>query len=63
MHFQGMFRDTAPNSRFVMNSSYSCNSLISKNKELFDKTNNKNNKSKKENRKKKKKGFFKYAWK
>jgi len=62
MHFQGMFRDTAPNSRFVMNSSYSCNSLISKNKELFDKTNN-NNKSKKENRKEKKNGFFKYAWK
>lgn len=60
MHFQGMFRDTAPNSRFVMNSSYSCNSLISKNKELFDKTNN-NNKSKKENRKEKKNGFFKYA--
>lgn len=47
MHFQGIFTDTASNSRFVMNSSYSCNYLISKNKELFGKKEKEEEKEKK----------------
>lgn len=48
--FQGIFRDTASNSRFVMNSSYSCNYLVSKNKEHFAKKKKKKKKNEKENR-------------